>query len=115
MAFTRVEKVKILRYIGWDSRAIKSESRFYSGIIMERLEGLPTEEEEEARSLLNRVIAIDTQIQNATTRLKVLSVSNIELNNSEIMQLRNERDRVIGEMTVVLRIYPPSSYGIELG
>ena len=119
MALNEVQKVKILRYIGWDVRQIKSESRFYSGIIEERLgtaaAPLPQAVEAEVVSLLNRIIAIDQQIESAITRLKVVSVERIELNNSEIQQLRSERDRIIGEMIVVLRIYPPSHYGIELG
>lgn len=119
--FSEKEKVKILRYIGWDVRLIEGESVFFSNVIEDRINLDPTSSDrisaviDESRELLNRIIALDQQVQQAPSRLKINSVSNVRLNNSELNQLRSERDNVIAELCVVLRVYPPESYGIQLG
>ena len=119
-SFTDAEKVKILRYLGWDSSPIDDESTYFSNVINNRLNLDPTNPREtavidEARALLARAVTIDEQIASAPSRLKALSFSDTTLNNSELYQLRAERTKVLEELSLLLRIYPPSTYGIELG
>ena len=119
-SFTPAEKVKILRYLGWDSSPIDDESTYFSNVINNRLNLDHTDTREtavidEARALLDRAVTIDEQIASAPSRLKALSFSDTTLNNSELYQLRAERGKVLNELSVLLRIYPPSTYGIELG
>lgn len=112
--FTEVQKLKILRYIGWNVRQIDSDSRYYSNIIANRLE-VPEHVELEAVGLLNRIISIDVELEGAPKRLKVTSIEGVRLNEYEIPLLRKERDKVIYELSVLLVIYPPRYYGIKYG
>ena len=107
MALSKTEKVKILRYFNWaPDKVQKNDSVYYSNIIFRRLENLSEEVETEARNLLNRIIAIDQQLETVPTRLQASSIGRgkIELNPRERNELRSERLLVLQEIMVLLQM-----------
>ena len=107
MALSNIEKTQILRRLGVPVGAIRMGSQYYSDYIDQKLKApeLTDEAETEAKGLLTRVVALDTQLADAPNRLKAASIGGeIQLNMDEIGQLRAERRRVLRELGDLLEI-----------
>jgi len=123
MALTEQQKTRTLRYLGlsyeliiptspywaqwiWMKLSSPGETIVQNGITIEGGE-LTEVAEQELIELLNRVEGIDTQLTQATSRLKVTQVGqDIALNTEEIPMLRRERRRVIREIYELLDLRP---------
>jgi hypothetical protein len=104
MALTQTQKYTVLRYLGWPLKTIDSTSLSYSNIISDRLSDFPTDAEAMLIALLDRVAAIDTQLQAMVARSNVKSVDDIEFFEDGTYETRRERSKVIREIAVMVDI-----------
>ncbi len=108
MAFTTGEKIKILKFLGWPSNTINSESLSYSKIVSDRLLLVLPEAEEEVRAYLDRLEAIETYLVSAVDSTGVKKIDDIEFfgnqDGTKLSALRSERTRIIKELAIMLDI-----------
>jgi hypothetical protein len=100
--FTTSQQYAILRYLGWPIRTIDSTSLSYSKILSDRLTQFPDDAITIVQSLLDRLTAIDAQLQTMIARSNVKSVDDIEFFEDGTMELRKERQKVIKEIASLL-------------
>lgn len=106
MAFSELEKVRILRRLNWPPTTIDSTSLDYSKIVSDRLTNASTIVQSEVRIYLDRLEKMDEKLDKAICRAGVKSIDDIELRDNEIDIIRRERNKVIKEMAVLLNIRP---------
>jgi len=108
MAFTTSEKIKILKFLGWPSNTINSVSISYSNIINDRLLLVLPEAEEEVRTYLDRLDALDASLIAAVDSTGVKKIDDIEFfgasDGTKLAALRSERNRIIKELAIMLDI-----------
>ena len=106
MAFSNAEKIKILKFLGWPANTINSTSLSYSKIISDRLLNVMTEAEDEVRTLLDRLEAIETSLIDAVDSSGVKKIDEIEFfgaqDGTKLSALRSEKKRVIYELATLL-------------
>ena len=109
MAFTTGEKIKILKFLGWPSNTINPVSLSYSKIISDRLLVVLPEAEEEVKTYLDRLDALDVSLVAAVDSTGVKKIDDIEFFGSQdggtkLSALRSERNRIIKELAIMLDI-----------
>lgn len=117
MAFTTVEKIKILKFLGYPANTINPDSLSYSKIISDRLLLVLPEAEQEVRTYLDRLDSIDDSLVAAVDSTGVKRIDDIEFFGSQdggtkLSALRSERNRIIKELAVMLDICMKSSGGL---
>lgn len=117
MAFTDTEKFRIVRLLGWNAGVIISGNTSYSKIISDRLTGLPSAVETEARDILARLIDLEEKREEALSRASTKQVDDIILNTDELNILAKERGRWVRELSDMLDIPVTGSAnrGINIG
>lgn len=109
MAFTSEEKYKIIRYLGYPANTLVTTSLSYSKIISDRLLSLEAPAEEEVRSILDRILEIDSGLQSAVSQAGVKRIDDIEFfgakeGGDKLSELRRERRSLIKELAQLLDI-----------
>ena len=109
MAFTSEEKYKIIRYLGYPANTLVPTSLSYSKIISDRMLSLEAQAEEEVRSILDRIVEIDSGLQSAVSQAGVKRIDDIEFFGSKdggdkLSELRRERRSLIKELSQLLDI-----------
>ncbi len=109
MALTSREQQKILRFLGWAGLTVVPDSTHFNSVVNDRLgnnvsKPLTVDIEREVRDILERLINIDTCLDEAKCRLTASQVDKITLNKNEISELRKERKRWIRELSDILDI-----------
>lgn len=109
MAFTTSEKIKILKYLGWPANTVNPDSLSYSKIISDRLLLVLPEAEEEVKSYLDRLDAIESSLTAAVDSTGIKKIDDIEFfsaneGGTKLSALRNEKTRLIKEMAIMLDI-----------
>lgn len=104
MALTAQEKYDIVYYLGWPGKTLIPNSTDYSKVIADRLENLNAQIEVIVRRLLERAKMLDTALTDAVCRLSAKRVDEIEMNSDELLQLRNERKKVLGELSSLVDV-----------
>jgi hypothetical protein len=115
VALTTTEQNKIVQLLGYGGKIIQSGSVIYNQILNDRLQNLPTDTETVVRGFLTQVTTIETQMNAAPTRLIAKKVSDIELNNRELEDLRRERKRIAREIAVHLDIPYQGASSVNVG
>lgn len=104
MALTPKEQSKIIQILGYGGKTIQVGSVIYNKILNDRLNRLPPDTEELARTYITKIERIECTMDAAICRLSATKVDNIELNPHELNQLRAERRRIAREVAQVLDI-----------
>ncbi len=109
MAFSSVEKYKIIRYLGYPANTIKSGSTSYSGIIYNRLLSLEEDAEDIVIGIITRLESLDTSLSTAVDQSGIKSIDDIEFfggegGGSKLQELRKERTRLIKEISGLVDI-----------
>jgi hypothetical protein len=99
MALTAQEKHDTIRLLGWTAKVLEVNSLDYNTIVNDRLNTIPVEGEESLRLLLIRLVGLDAKLDKALCRVSTLEIGDIKLNPEEIRLLRNERRRLIKELS----------------
>lgn len=102
MALTNLEKIKVLRYLGWPAKTIDSTSLSYSKIASDRLTGLDSDIESEVRYFMDRIAKLDDKLESGLARAGVKSIDDIEFNGEELTILRGEKKKLIRELAILL-------------
>lgn len=113
MAFTDIEKVKIVTDLCYPALATVPDSIHYTNWIDDRLTNLGTAIESCVRDLLKRLKDMDAKLEKAVCRVGVSRVDNVTFNKDEIMILRRERRRILNELAAMLDI--PNKCGGAMG
>lgn len=108
MAFTTSEKIKILKFLGWPSNTINSESLSFNKVVSDRLLLVLPEAEEEVRAYLDRLDSLETSLVAAVDSTGVKKIDDIEFfgaqDGTKLSALRSERNRIIKELAIMLDI-----------
>jgi hypothetical protein len=105
MALSELEKVKVLRLLGWSAKTLDSTSTSYSKIISDRLENLSAATLAEVAYFLDRLDKLETRLDSAISRAGIKSIDDIELFGDEFTVLRKEKTKLIRELSVLLDIF----------
>jgi hypothetical protein len=114
MALTETQKLDVTRLLGWPGTVLTSTSRNYNKIVAGRLANLPSPVESDVVALLTRVSGLDTKLDAALGRALVTKIGDIELNPREMEILRDERKRVIRELSELIDIPIVSRGGVNV-
>lgn len=104
MSLTTREKADVILSLGWSAKTIIEGSTDYSKIIADRLNSLTDAFEFHIRNLLVRISALDTKLDEASSRLSAKQVGDITLRDDEIQQLKLERKRNIKRLASLVDI-----------
>lgn len=104
MAFSDIEKTKIVRFLKWPVSVIDITKVQYSNWVNQRLELLLPPVEVVVRELLERLEKMDERLEKASCRLGVEQIDGVRFNKDEIRMLREERYRLIKELSEALQI-----------
>jgi hypothetical protein len=101
MALTSAQKFSIRKYLGWSQRFFQTDSALEMA-----LSAIDNDVDASADVLANVVecVRLDTAIVAAERRLKAASVGPIDLNASEIEQLRDRGRQMVGRIASVLGV-----------
>jgi len=107
MALTAQQKADIRRYLGWSARFHQYDSR-----LEQAMSAIDTEPEHESQltetlanhGILANIADVLTKLRDAHGRLKASKVGSIDLNDSELRQLRKEGDRWVADLSSVLGV-----------
>lgn len=113
MALTEIEKHTIVRHLGWPAKTLLVNSTHYSNWVVSRLTDLTPEIESLVRDLLSRLIKMDEKLEKAVCRAGISEVDGITFREDELRILRNERYRIIKELSQLLDI--PIQNGMGMG
>lgn len=106
MAFSALEMTQIRDYLGWNARWQQFDSaleRAFS-FIGNLSSGGDTSVEDQVRTLLGKVIAIEGELDAARARFKADQVGSIKLNRLEIRQLVARGESYIGRIARLLGV-----------
>lgn len=106
MAFTNTEKAGIRKYLGWNARWIQFDSGLERAFtfIQNSTTGGDSSSEDQARTLLGKITAIEVEIDNTHSRFKAEKVGPITLNPREVMQLIERGESYIGQLARVMGV-----------
>lgn len=104
MALSERQKHKIIYYLGWSGLTIVENSTQYNTVVNNRLDNTNAEIERIVKGLLERLEAIDEQLDQANCRLSASRVDGVEMNPREIEMLRKQRKKWICELSDHLAI-----------
>ena len=94
MALTDKQKDCIIFYMGWPAKTLVTDSTHYSKIISDRLNDLSAETEKRVKTMLDKLQAIDDQLDEARCRLTATQVEKVKMDaRLEIEELKKERRR----------------------
>lgn len=99
---TDAQKTAIRRHLGLNAASpalYPWVPTFYT--VTQILDTLPAATEAEVVTLLDRLAAIETSLDDARKRLKATGVGSISLNRNELDQLWRERRRWIGQLSTI--------------
>lgn len=111
MAFTAQQKHDIVRLLGWPGACLIPGNVNFNSVVDDRLSGLNPIIETQANDLVDRISKIDTQLKEAPLRTISSQVGDIKLNEREIELTRNERRRLIRDLSQLLDIRMLASIG----
>ncbi len=114
MAFTNAEKGSIRKYLGWNARWVQFDSaleRAFAFVAASSISG-DTSSEDEARSLLAKIVAIEGEIDGSRARFKADKVGTIQLNRAEVTQLVQRGESYIGQLARVFGV-PTKGYALR--
>lgn len=120
MAFTSVQRLKIITLLGWPAKTLDSTSLSYSKILSDRLT-VDSDTQALTEEYLGKIAVIDDNIIQARTRSGVKAIDDIQFfgsdtaGSSEFKILRSERSRMIREMAAVLDMAIGPGAGINNG
>jgi hypothetical protein len=114
MALTNLEKIKVLRHLGWPAKTTDPTSLSYSKIASDKLINLSDEILSEVRYFLERIEKLDSRLDGALDRAGVKSIDDIELNGDEMTILRSEKRKLVKELATLLDLAILSS-GSSMG
>jgi hypothetical protein len=102
---TTQQQQDVLFYLGWPGKTNVVGSTHYNSVIASRLINLIPEIVGQVTNWLNRIQTIDGILANQSIyRASTLEIGDIKLNEAEMVVLRKERRRIIGELSDVLDI-----------
>ena len=106
MALTEAQKTQVRSYLGWSARFHQFDSRLEQA--MNAVDGTASEtlitDTLANGGILASLADIDTKLTAAHGRLKATKVGSIELNRSEVIQLRREGRRWVGRLASLLGV-----------
>lgn len=111
MAFSQSEQFEIIRLLGWPVMTITESSISYSKIIHDRITSYPEQAEFIVKELIERIEALDEQLEKSVNRSNVKRIDDFEFFGNESTELRKERFRIIKELGCALDI--PLGPGIK--
>lgn len=116
MALTSTEKARIILFLGWSAKTLIVDSTDYSKIVADRMENLTAPFEAEIRTLLNRLIETDSNLEKSQARLGAKKIGDIELRDDEIYLLKKEKRRLVATLSNLIGIecLIPGSRGISV-
>lgn len=112
---TANEKAKIVLYLGWPAKTIIEDSTDYSKTFSDRLENFNASFESEIRTLLTKILAVDTCLDEAKNRLGAKQVGDIQTNEAEMYELKKERKRLVKILSGILDLEIISSGSNGIG
>lgn len=106
MAFTNAEKGSIRKYLGWNARWVQFDSALERAFtfVDNSSAGGDTSSEDEARTILAKIVAIEVEIDGTHRRFKADQVGTIKLNRNEVRQLIDRGESYIGQLARVFGV-----------
>jgi len=104
MAFTDIQKMKIVTYLGWPAKTLIESSTHYNTLITDRLENLTPEAEKLAKDYLVRIDETEDKLSGSINRAGIKRVGDIEFFGTQMDHLRGERRRLLRELAELLSI-----------
>ncbi len=115
MALSDKQKADVIFFLGWPGKTLVVDSTSYSRITAQKLENLGAGIESQVENLLDKLKKNDERLESASDRLAAKRVGDIELNEDELMILRNERNRLRKLLSQLIDIPLMGSSGVMFG